>query len=147
MITRVSHIGVWVLDQDQAFDFYVNTLGFAVHTDTRMGDYRWLTVTPPEQPDLEIMLGVPGPPALDADSAEQIKQLVAKGQLGGGILATKDCRATYQELRDRGVEFTEEPTERFYGVDAAFRDPFGNPWRLTQPLDNPPRHFPGTEPA
>lgn len=142
MITRVSHVGIWVLDQDTAYDFYVNTLGFSVHTDARMGDYRWLTVTPPEQPDLEINLGVPGPPAMDAESAEMVKQLVAKGQLGGGIFATKDCRATYQELRDKGVEFTEEPSERFYGVDAAFRDPFGNQWRITQPMDNPPRQFP-----
>jgi catechol 2,3-dioxygenase-like lactoylglutathione lyase family enzyme len=142
MITKVSHIGIWVLDQDKAFDFYVNTLGFTVHTDTRMGDYRWLTVTPPEQPELEIMLGVPGPPAMDAESAEMVKQLVAKGQLGGGIFATKDCRATYRELRDRGVEFIDEPTERFYGIDAAFRDPFGNQWRITQALDTPPREFP-----
>lgn len=142
MISSVSHIGVWVLDQDTALDFYVNKLGFQVHTDARMGDYRWLTVTPPEQPELQIMLSVPAPPALDADAAEQIKSLVARGQMGSGILATKDCRATYEELKARGVEFTEEPTERFYGIDCAFRDNSGNHWRLTQPLENPPREFP-----
>jgi len=77
MIANVSHVGVWVLDQDEAYDFYVNKLGFHVHTDARMDDYRWLTATPPEQPDLQIMLGLPGPPALDADAAEQIKSLIA----------------------------------------------------------------------
>lgn len=142
MITSVSHTGVWVLDQDAALDFYVNKLGFSVHTDARMGDYRWLTVTPPEQPELQIMLSVPEPPGVDAETAEQIKALVASGQLGTGILATQDCRATYQELRARGVEFTEEPTERFYGVDCAFRDNSGNHWRITQPGENPPREFP-----
>lgn len=144
MISSVSHTGIWVLDQDAALDFYVNKLGFQVHTDARMGDYRWLTVTPPEQPELQIILSVPAPPALDADAAEQIKSLIVSGQMGCGILATKDCRATYEELKARGVEFTEEPTERFYGIDCAFRDNFGNPWRLTQPLENPPREFPPT---
>lgn len=142
MLTKISHVGLWVLDQDKAYDFYVNTLGFAVHTDATMGDYRWLTVSPPEQSDMEIMLLVPGPPSMDEESAESVRQLVAKGLLGGGIFDTKDCRATYQELLAKGVEFTDEPTERFYGIDCAFRDPFGNQWRVTQPLDNPPREFP-----
>lgn len=143
MITNVSHIGLWVLDLDEALDFYVNKLGFTVHTDARMDDYRWLTITPPDQPDLQIMLSVPRPPMVDEATAEQLKSLVAKGLLGGGgILATKDCRATYEELKARGVEFTEEPIKRFYGVDCAFRDNSGNPWRITQPLENPPREFP-----
>ncbi len=138
----VSHLGVWVLDQDEALDFYVHKLGFHVHTDARMHDYRWLTVTPPEQPELQIMLGVPRPPAVDADAAEQIRDLVARGQLGAGILRTKDCRADYEELRARGVEFIQEPQETFYGIDAAFRDNSGNHWRLVQPPENPPRQFP-----
>ncbi|HEY8456653.1 MAG TPA: VOC family protein [Actinopolymorphaceae bacterium] len=142
MIEHVSHIGVWVLDQDQALDFYVNKLGFKVHTDAKTDGFRWLTITPPDQPDLQIMLSVPGTPTHDEESATQLKELLAKGALGGGILGTKDCRATYKELVARGVEFTQEPTDTFYGVDAAFRDPFGNQWRLVQQLPNPPREFP-----
>ncbi|HEY7595562.1 MAG TPA: VOC family protein [Actinophytocola sp.] len=142
MIDAVSHIGIFVLDQDEALDFYVGKLGFEVHTDARMGDYRWLTVTPPGQPELQVMLAVPGPPAVDADTAERIKSLVTRGHMGAGILSTKDCRRTYEELVARGVEFTEKPTDRFYGVDAAFRDNSGNLWRITEPVENPPREFP-----
>jgi catechol 2,3-dioxygenase-like lactoylglutathione lyase family enzyme len=142
MIERISHTGVWVLDQDEALDFYVNKLGFQVHTDARTDDFRWVTITPPEQPDLEVMLSVPGPPLMDPQTAEQVRSLIAKGMLGSGIMATSDCRKTWEELKERGVEFTQEPMDTFYGVDAAFRDNSGNPWRLVQPLPDPPREFP-----
>lgn len=142
MIKGLSHIGVWVLDQDAALDFYVGKLGFKVHTDARADGYRWLTVTPPEQPDLQVVLSVPGPPAIEPEAAEQIKSLVSRGQIGGGILTTDDCRRAYEELSARGVEFIQEPTETFYGVDSSFRDPSGNHWRLVQHPPNPPREFP-----
>jgi catechol 2,3-dioxygenase-like lactoylglutathione lyase family enzyme len=96
------------------------------------GDFRWLTVGPPSQPELEISLMVPGPPPLDPETAEEVKALVARGAGSGLIFEVEDCRAEYEELSARGVEFTEEPTERFYGIDAAFRDPAGNPIRITQ---------------
>ena len=95
--------------------------------------FHWLVVHAPDQPEVPLMLVVPGPPAIDDETAEQIRSLVATGYLGPGALATKDCWATYRELKAKGVEFIEDPEERFYGIDAAFRDPFGNHWRLTQP--------------
>jgi catechol 2,3-dioxygenase-like lactoylglutathione lyase family enzyme len=99
---------------------------------------RWLTVSPPEQPDFELGLMLPGPPAYDAATAEQIRELVAKGGAGGGVIfQTDDCRGTYEKLRAAGVEFTQEPTERFYGTDCALRDPFGNPIRFTEPPEGP----------
>jgi catechol 2,3-dioxygenase-like lactoylglutathione lyase family enzyme len=138
MLNRITHTFIHVLDQDEALDFYVGRLGMAVHTDADLGFMRWLTVSPPEQPDLELALMVPGPPAYDETTAEQIRELVAKGAAGGGVIfQTSDCRGTYQTLRAAGVEFTQEPTERFYGIDCALRDPFGNPIRFTQPPDGP----------
>ena len=99
---------------------------------------RWLTVSPPGQADLQIALMRPGPPVYDDDTAEQIRELVAKGAAGGGVIfETDDCQGTYEQLRAAGVEFTQEPTERFYGTDCALRDPFGNPIRFTQPPDGP----------
>jgi catechol 2,3-dioxygenase-like lactoylglutathione lyase family enzyme len=143
MITNLSILTLWVLDQEEALAFYTEKLGFNVHTDARMGEFRWLTVTPPDQPELEIALMEPtGGPGLEAEAAEQIRSLVAKGHMAIGVLGTKDCRRTYEELSARGVEFTQEPNETFYGVDAAFRDNSGNLWRLTQPMENPPREFP-----
>jgi catechol 2,3-dioxygenase-like lactoylglutathione lyase family enzyme len=143
MISNLSILTLWVLDQEEALAFYTGKLGFDVHTDARMGEFRWLTVTPPDQPDLEIALMEPkGGPGMDGEAAEQIRSLVAKGHMAIGVLGTKDCRRTYEELSARGVEFTQEPNETFYGVDAAFRDNSGNLWRLTQPVDNPPREFP-----
>jgi catechol 2,3-dioxygenase-like lactoylglutathione lyase family enzyme len=130
--------GVYVLDQDEALDFYVNKLGFELHSDHDLGFMRWLTVTPPGQPDREILLEVPGPPAHDDATAAQVRELVAKGAMGFTLgLRTDDCRRTYEELKARGVEFTEEPTERFYGVDCGLRDPFGNHIRLVQPAPEP----------
>ncbi len=133
MITGVGLVCVWVLDQDEAYDFYVNKLGLTVSLDAPMdGGERWLVVHSPRQPQVPLMLAVPGPPVLDEENAAKIRELVSTGYLGPGALATDDCRATYEELLAKGVEFVEEPSERFYGIDAGFRDPFGNHWRLTQ---------------
>jgi catechol 2,3-dioxygenase-like lactoylglutathione lyase family enzyme len=133
MITGVALVCVYVGDYDKAYDFYVNTLGFEVGMDAPMeGGGRWLVVHSPAQPEVPIMLVVPEPPLMDAATAKQVHALLATGFLGPGALATDDCRATYEDLLAKGVEFIEEPSERFYGIDAAFRDPFGNHWRLTQ---------------
>jgi catechol 2,3-dioxygenase-like lactoylglutathione lyase family enzyme len=132
MINRLSHACVWVLDQDEALDFYTSKLGFEVRADERMDSFRWLTVGPPDQPDVEIILGDPGPPMLDPESGEQMRALVAKGALGAGVFATSDCRAAYEELSAKGVKFLQEPTERPYGIEATFRDNSGNWFSLTQ---------------
>ena len=132
MITRLSHATIWVLDQDEALAFYRDILGFEVRTDQTMDTFRWLSVGPADQPDLEIVLLVPGPPMMPPEAAEQIKALVDKGAMGSGVFATEDCRATYEALKAKGVEFLQEPAERFYGVEALFRDPFGNWFSLTQ---------------
>ena len=137
MISRLSHATLWVLDQDAALRFYTEKLGFEVRTDQTMDGFRWLTVGPPGQPDLELILLEPGPPMMDAASAEQIKALVAKGNMGSGVFATDDCRATYEELKARGVEFIQEPVERFYGIEATFRDDSGNWFSLTQRAEVP----------
>jgi catechol 2,3-dioxygenase-like lactoylglutathione lyase family enzyme len=138
MLNRITHTFIHVLDQDEALDFYVGKLGMVVNTDADLGFMRWLTVSPPEQPDLELALMLPGPPAYDDSTAGQIRELIAKGAAGGGVIfQTDDCRATYEKLRDAGVEMTQEPTERFYGTDCALRDPFGNPIRITQPAKGP----------
>jgi catechol 2,3-dioxygenase-like lactoylglutathione lyase family enzyme len=133
MITGFALVCLNVLDLDEAKDFYVDVLGFEVGVDMVRDGFRWLTVHPPGQPELPMMLVVPGPPVVDETTAKQLRDLIARGYLGLGALATHDCWATYRELRAKGVEFIEEPEDRFYGIDAAFRDPFGNHWRLTQP--------------
>jgi catechol 2,3-dioxygenase-like lactoylglutathione lyase family enzyme len=136
MLKRISHTFVHVLDQDEALDFYVGKLGMVVHTDADLGAMRFLTVTLPDQPELELVLMTPGPPAYDEATAAQARELVAKGGAGGGVIfETDDCRSTYERLRAAGVEFTAEPTERFYGIDCALRDPFGNPLRFIQSPD------------
>jgi catechol 2,3-dioxygenase-like lactoylglutathione lyase family enzyme len=132
MISRLSHTTVWVLDQDEALDFYTTRLGFEVRVDQQLDTFRWLTVGLPDQPELEIVLAHPGPPMLDPESAEHMKAMVAKGALGAGVLATDDCRATYEELSARGVKFLQEPSERSYGIEATFRDNSGNWFSLTQ---------------
>jgi catechol 2,3-dioxygenase-like lactoylglutathione lyase family enzyme len=138
MLNRISHTFIHVLDQDEALDFYVGKLGMVVHTDADLGTMRFLTLNLPDQPDVELVLMVPRPPAYDDVTAAQIRELVTKGAAGGGmIFATDDCRGAYERLRAAGVEFTQEPTERFYGTDCALRDPFGNPIRLTQPPGGP----------
>ncbi len=134
-LTKVSHMTIWVLDQDEARDFYVDKLGLEVREDStleEMGGFRWLTVGPKDQPDLEMILLVPGPPPVSPEATEQVKQLMAQGVLAGCIFRVEDCQATYEELRDRGVEFTQEPVERFYGIDAAIRDDSGNHLRIIQ---------------
>jgi len=138
MLTRISHTFIHVLDQDEALDFYVGKLGMVVHTDADLGVMRFLTVNLPDQPEVELVLMVPGPPAYDDATAAEIRELVTKGAAGGGVIfATDDCRGTYERLRAEGVEFTQEPTERFYGTDCALRDPFGNSIRITEPPNGP----------
>ena len=140
MLKQVSHVNVWVHDQDEALDFYTDKLGFEVRDDVtieQFGNYRWLTVGPVTQPDLQFILSLPGPPALDPDVARELMALVARGAVSGGgtvIFNSDDVRATYEDLTSRGVEFTQEPMERSYGIDAAFRDPSGNAFRIMQPL-------------
>jgi predicted enzyme related to lactoylglutathione lyase len=133
---RIANTQLWVHDQDEALAFYTEKLGFEVQTDAtlpELGDFRWLTVSPAEQPDFAIVLmAIPGPPVMDEEVANQVRSLMAKGFAGTVFLATEDCQASYEELKARGVEFTEEPEERPYGIDAGFRDPSGNSFRLTQ---------------
>jgi catechol 2,3-dioxygenase-like lactoylglutathione lyase family enzyme len=134
MLKNMTHSQVYVLDQDEALDFYVGKLGFEVNTDADLGFMRWLTVNLPGEPDRELLLEKPGPPAHDDATAEQIRELVTKGAMGtAGIFRVDDIHTTYDELRARGVEFTAEPTERDYGIDCGLRDPFGNHIRIGQP--------------
>ena len=133
MSLRLSHVGLWVHDQDDALAFYTEKLGFELREDVTLPefpDYRWLTVGPPGQPDVAFTLNVPTPPLFDKDTAEAILALLAQGRMGGFILACEDCQATYDELRARGVEFQQGPTQQPYGIDAALRDPSGNQIRL-----------------
>jgi uncharacterized glyoxalase superfamily protein PhnB len=133
---KISNAQLWVHDQDEALAFYTEKVGFEVQADVtlpEMGDFRWLTVGPPNQPDVSIVLmAIPGPPVMDAETADQVRDLMAKGFSGTVFLTTDDCQASYEELRDRGVEFTETPEERPYGIDSGFRDPSGNSIRLTE---------------
>ena len=124
-------------DQDATKEFYTEKLGFEVREDSTLpevGNYRWLTVSPPGQPNVRIILSRPSPPAIDAETAEPLLQLVARGALGPGIFRTDDCRKTCAELKGRGVQLSQQPDERFYGIDAALRDPSGNEWRIVQPI-------------
>jgi catechol 2,3-dioxygenase-like lactoylglutathione lyase family enzyme len=134
MLKQLTHSQVYVLDQDEALDFYVGKLGMEVNTDADLGFMRWLTVNVPGQPDRQLFLEKPGPPSLDDATAEQVRELVTKGAMGlAGILSVDDIHKTYEELKAKGVEFTEEPTERDYGTDCGLRDPFGNHLRIGQP--------------
>jgi len=138
MITSITHSQVYVLDQDAALDFYVGKLGLELNTDADLGFMRWLTVNVPGEPGREILLERPGPPAHDEETAEQVRELVAKGAMGAiAIFAVDDIYKTYETLLARGVEFTEEPTERFYGTDCGVRDPFGNHLRIGQRKEGP----------
>ncbi len=131
MITSMTHSQVYVLDQDEALEFYVGKLGLEVSTDADLGFMRWLTVNVPGDPDRQLLLEKPGPPAHDDATAEQIRELVTKGALGmAAIFVVEDVHKSYEELKAKGVEFTEEPTERFYGTDCGLRDPFGNSIRI-----------------
>ena len=136
---KLANTQLWVHDQEEALAFYTQKLGMEVRADVtlpELGDFRWVTVAPPGQDEVSIVLmAIPGPPVMDPDTAEQVKDLMAKGFAGAVFLTTDDCQASYEELKSRGVEFTEAPEERPYGIDAGFRDPSGNSFRLTQVRD------------
>jgi catechol 2,3-dioxygenase-like lactoylglutathione lyase family enzyme len=133
---KIANTQLWVHDQDEALAFYTEKLGMEVQTDVslpEMGDFRWLTVGPPGQEEFGIVLmAIPGPPVMSEETAQQVEDLMGKGFAGTVFLTTDDCHASYEELRARGVEFTETPEERPYGIDAGFRDPSGNSFRLTE---------------
>ena len=136
---KLTHVQVWVHDQDEALAFYTDKLGMELRDDItlpELGGFRWLTVGPVGQPDVALVLmTVPGPPVFDADTADAVRNVMAKGAAGGLFFSTDDCRGTYEELRGRGVEFTQAPEERPYGVDAGFRDISGNNIRMMQSAD------------
>ena len=132
MITRLNVTSIYVLDKDEALDFYVNKLGLEKGNDVRQGDYRWLTIRVPGE-STEVSLEQPGPPLHDEATAAQLRELVTKGALGGLVFITDDARGLFETLKGRGVtDFTQEPTEHFYGTDMGIRDPFGNPIRILQ---------------
>ena len=139
MSMQLTHVNQWVHDQDEALAFWTEKVGFEVRMDVtlaEMGDFRWLTVGPADQPDISVVLmAIPGPPVMDAETAEQVRTLMGKGFAGTIFLTTDDCRASFEELKGRGVDFVEEPEERPYGIDSSFRDPSGNSIRLTQITD------------
>ena len=132
MKLTVDVVGLYVRDQEEALAFYVGKVGFRVHTDVRNGDYRWLTVQSPDQPSFQLGLFLPGPPMHDAATAQSAQALVAKGAMPALVLSVDDCRAACERMRAAGVEFTQEPVERYGTVDAGFRDPSGNGWKLIQ---------------
>jgi uncharacterized glyoxalase superfamily protein PhnB len=133
---KIANAQLWVQDQEEALEFWTEKVGFEVRDDVtmpEMGDFRWLTVSPPGQQDVSIVLmAIPGEPVMDAATQAQVRDLSAKGFAGTAFLVTEDCRGDYERLRANGVEFTEAPEERPYGIDAGFRDPSGNGIRLTQ---------------
>lgn len=132
MTQGVDVAGLYVRDQDEALAFYVGKLGFVVHADARNGDYRWLTVRHPEQPSFQLGLFRPGPPMHDAATAQTLCEMVAKGAMPPLVLVVDDCRAACERLQALGVEFTQEPTSRYGTVDAGFRDPSGNGWKMIE---------------
>jgi catechol 2,3-dioxygenase-like lactoylglutathione lyase family enzyme len=134
MISKLNVTSIKILDQDEALDFYVNKLGLEVAQDFNQGPVRWLTVRVPGDPDTEIYLEKPGPPAYDEATAEQLREMITKGAVGWIAFQTEDTRALYETLKARGVtDFTQEPTDHFYGIDMGVRDPFGNAIRILQP--------------
>lgn len=133
MLSSITQSQIYVLDQDEALDFYVGKLGFEVNTDIDLGFMRWLTVNVPGQPDQQILLELPGPPAMDPETADQVRELVAKGAMGGWfILRTDDAQSTYETFTELGVEITDGPNRQPYGIDFGLRDPFGNRIRVGQ---------------
>jgi len=136
MLKQLTTVNVWVHDQDEALAFYTEKLGMELRQDVtvpEMGNFRWLTVGLPGQPDTALaLLVIPGPPVFDVDTQSKLKELVAKGATGGLFFSTDDCQASYEELKSRGVEFSQEPTPQPYGIDAGFRDPSGNQMRMAQ---------------
>jgi catechol 2,3-dioxygenase-like lactoylglutathione lyase family enzyme len=140
MLKAVTHVNVWVRDQDEALEFYTKQVGLELREDVtiaEMGNFRWLTVGPPGQPELQMILMRPDAIPAAPDTIAKLQDVVAKGAGGGVIFEVEDCRATYDELKAKGVEFVQEPTEQFYGIDAAFRDPSGNQHRFTQMAEVP----------
>ena len=138
MFNNISRSQLFVLDQDEALDFYTNTLGFEVAADIDLGFMRWLTVRVPGDDIREILLERPGPPVMDDATAAQVRDLITKGAIGGAIfLTTDDAQSTFDTLKGRGVDITDEPTARPYGIDFGIRDPFGNAIRIGQMFDNP----------
>jgi catechol 2,3-dioxygenase-like lactoylglutathione lyase family enzyme len=135
-VLKITHAHLWVHDQEEARAFYTDKVGMEVREDVtlpELGGFRWLSVGPPAQPDVALaLIAVPGPPVMDDDTAAKVRELTGKGATGTVFLGTDDCRASYEEMKARGVEFTEEPSERPYGIDAAFRDPSGNQIRIVQ---------------
>ncbi|MBS1710019.1 MAG: VOC family protein [Armatimonadetes bacterium] len=138
MITRMSHTPIWVTDMELAYDFYVNKLGFKVNTDVTMDNgFRWLTINPPQQPDLEInLMKIEAGMALTEEQATALRGLVSSGAMGAGVFHTDDCRATYAELKAKGVTFKGEPEDQFYGTEAILQDPFGNWFSMTTPKEH-----------
>ena len=136
---RIANAQLWVHDQDEALAFYTDKLGMEVRADAtiaELGNFRWLTVGPVGQPDVAIaLMAIPGPPVFEAETVKEVESLMSKGAAGTIFLATDDCRASYEELKGRGVEFVDAPEERPYGIDSSFRDPSGNHLRLTQVLE------------
>jgi len=132
MTQGVGVAGIYVHDQDEALSFYVDKLGFKVHTDARNGDYRWLTVQHPDQPSFQLGLFKPQPPTVDEASAQTLREMVAKGAMPPLVLVVERCRAAYEDMKARRVEFTQEPVERYGSVDASFRDPSGNGWKMIE---------------
>ena len=132
MSQGVAVMGLYVHDQDEALAFYVEKLGFTVHTDAKNGDYRWLTVQYPDQPDFQLGLFAPQPPTVDEATAETLRGIVAKGAMPPLVLVVDDCQGAYDCMHAAGVEFTQEPMARYGSVDASFRDPSGNGWKLVQ---------------
>ena len=136
MLKQLTHVNVWVHDQDEALAFYTEKLGFELRDDVtvpELGNFRWLTVGLPGQEDVALaLMAVPGPPVFDAETKSQLEALVAKGAAGGLFFAADDVRATYEDRQAHGVEFSQEPTEQPYGIDAGFRDPSGNQVRMMQ---------------
>lgn len=132
MSQGVGVAGLYVRDQDEALEFYVEKLGFAVHTDARNGNYRWLTVQHPDQPSFQLGLFAPQSPTVDETTAQTLREVVAKGAMPPLVLIVDDCRASYERMKTKGVEFTQDPVERYGAVDASFRDPSGNGWKMIQ---------------
>jgi catechol 2,3-dioxygenase-like lactoylglutathione lyase family enzyme len=137
MTQSVNVVGLYVRDQDEALAFYVGKLGFLVHTDVQNGNYRWLTVQHPDQPSFQLGLFKPGPPVHDAATAQTLHEIVAKGTMPPLVLTVDNCRAAYERLHACGVEFTQEPMDRYGKVDAGFRDPSGNGWKMIEAAPKP----------
>ncbi len=142
MFNNISRSQIFVLDQDEALDFYTTTLGLEVAADVDLGFMRWLTVRVPGDPIREILLERPGAPVMDEATTAQVRELVAKGAMAGSLfLTTDDAQSTFETLQSRGVDITDEPTPRPYGIDFGIRDPFGNAIRIGQMFDNPDVSF------